>query len=460
MDTAWNSLNTYSAGARGAMNDLKEVLSDPWAAVNNFHQLHWRIHTMMMLIGTAGLAFLIMMFLANWTSVGQKTKEAVKEALPIAKPGSPPIPPPTDIVSLRIYPIKSCRGIELDKTRLRKTGLTLDRNWMFVAQDDTNSNGAPKFLTIRSDPSMTLIDTALVDDPETKQQNLEISIHGTDARVLIPAFPTQEWLSNNTTLKTVEIWEKETDGYVYNDSINAPFSSFFNKPVALVYKGPTHRMVAVNGSKELYGVETAHHFADVMSLQIASQSSIDDLNRRLEAKGADVPKDLTIERFRPNIIVRGRDDKPWEEDTWKRIRITTTLHDEEAMYRIDLDAVARCARCQVPNVDPDTAEKHAKEPWDELMKFRRVDEGGPAKWKPCFGMLCIPRSEGKVAVGATVEVLETTKNHLYNTRKFADFPTQNPGNAIECAISYHEYAALKRRTKDSNASHPAPMQQQ
>lgn len=49
-----------------------------------------------------------------------------------------------------------------------------------------------------------------------------------------------------------------------------------------------------------------------------------------------------------------------------------------------------------------------------------VDTGGPAKWKPCFGMLCIPKNEGKIEVGAKVEVLETTDNHLYNERAFKD----------------------------------------
>lgn len=56
----------------------------------------------------------------------------------------------------------------------------------------------------------------------------------------------------------------------------------------------------------------------------------------------------------------------------------------------------------------------------ETRRFRRVDQGGPAKYKPCFGMLCIPKNEGKIAVGATLEVLETTDKHLYNTRKFSE----------------------------------------
>jgi uncharacterized protein YcbX len=330
----------------------------------------------------------------------------------VHNPNAPPIPPPTEIVAMRIYPIKSCRGIEIDSTRLRKTGLTLDRNWMFITLSDRT------FLTIRGDPSMTLIDTAITES-STGEQQLKVSIHGTSDSITIPAFPTTDYLKKNTTLSTVSIWGADTDAYEYSESINAIFTKFFKKPVALVYKGPTSRNVAVNGREELYGKPQEHKFADVMSLQIASQASIDDLNKRLGFK-PDSDKALTIERFRPNIIVRGRSSHPWEEDTWKRIRITTTLPKEEAIYKIDLDVVARCARCQVPNVNPDTAEKHPKEPWEELMKFRRVDEGGAAKWKPCFGMLAIPKNEGKIEIGAKLEVLETTDKHLYNERGFGE----------------------------------------
>jgi uncharacterized protein YcbX len=328
----------------------------------------------------------------------------------VSKPGSPPLPPPTQIVSIRVYPIKSCRGIEVDETRLRKTGLLLDRNWMFISKSDR------KFLTIRSNPSMTLIDTNII--TKDTQSHLEITIHGTDSRVVIPAFPTKEWLSVNTTVTTVEIWEQDTDAYQYSDEINSLFTSFFKQDVALVYKGPQPRNIHVNGRAELYGKAQEHYFADVMSLQIASEASLNDLNARLaKIPGTD---SLTVERFRPNIVVRGRDDKPWEEDSWKRIRITTNLPDREMLFKLDLDVVARCARCQVPNVNPDTAEKHPKQPWDELMKFRRVDQGGGAKWKPCFGMLCVPKNEGVVQVGATLEVLETTDKHLYNTTAFKD----------------------------------------
>jgi hypothetical protein len=45
------------------------------------------------------------------------------------------------------------------------------------------------------------------------------------------------------------------------------------------------------------------------------------------------------------------------------------------------------------------------------MSYRRVDEG--MKWKPCFGMLSVPRNEGPIAVGMKFEVVETTEAHKY-----------------------------------------------
>lgn len=409
-----DGLRNIAKNPQAFYNDLQRIVQDPrFFSTDSVNTSAFIL--IAVLIGIVSIAFY-----ANLGSISDRRDLNQNNALGSGSEATqnadaPPIPPPTEITSLRIYPIKSCRGLELTHTRLKKSGLLLDRNWMFIGPDR-------KFLTIRGDPSMTLIDTRIYESQEEHNKGetiIEISIHGTDGRVRIPAFPSKKWLEANTKLSTVEIWDAETDGWEYSAEINKIFCDFFNKDVALIYKGPTDRMVAINGRKELYGIETPHHFADVMSLLVASEASIKDLNKRL-GFSPDDPDALTIERFRPNIIIRGRDDHPWEEDTWKRIRISTTLPHEEALYKLDLDIVARCARCQVPNVNPDTAEKHPKQPWDTLMKFRRVDTGGPAKYKPCFGMMAIPKNEGKIAVGAKLECLETTDKHWYNERAFKD----------------------------------------
>lgn len=301
----------------------------------------------------------------------------------------------SEVVALRVYPIKSCRGFQVSKTKLHMQGLELDRRWMLV---DAQTH---EFLTIRQIPEMTLINTALSDDGAS----LRISITGvSDRTVEIPAYPDASWLAAHTTLAPVQVWDTRTDAHVYGPEINGLFSEFLGRDVALVYKGPTPRVTQGNGDPRLLGRTQTVNFPDVHPVLIASEASITELNARLARNGTEP---ITIERFRPNIIIRG--DMPWSEDSWKLVRIHGPS--ESGSRPLDLDVVARCARCQVPNVDPDTAEKHKKQPWDTLMSYRRIDEG--IKYKPCFGMLSAPRNEGDIEVGMTFEVLEETNSHRY-----------------------------------------------
>ncbi|PLB55415.1 MOSC-domain-containing protein [Aspergillus steynii IBT 23096] len=311
--------------------------------------------------------------------------------------------PPSEVVSLRVYPIKSCRGIELTKTKLRMHGLDLDRRWMFV---DAKTN---EFLTIRQIPQMTLINTALDTADETSPDadgdtdTLVLSITGVQGTVRIPAYPSPSWLAAHTTLAQVKIWDTVTDGHVYGAAVNDLFSSFLARDVCLVYKGPTPRVLQGNGDPRLLGRTQSTNFPDVHPVLIASEASIAELNGRLQESGADP---ITIERFRPNIIIRG--STPWTEDSWKLVRISGASSSSSSLV---IDVVARCARCQVPNVNPDTADKHKTQPWNTLMKYRRIDEG--ITYKPCFGMLSAPRNEGAIEVGMKFEVLEETRNHRY-----------------------------------------------
>jgi uncharacterized protein YcbX len=292
-----------------------------------------------------------------------------------------------------------------------------------------------RFITIRDISELTLIDTALASTSDTSSSEpsplsphggqdaefLVISIRNTEKRVMVPARPTQAWLDANTSLVEVNIWEYDTDAYAYSSAVNSIFTDFFKREVKLVYKGPTPRVLRGNGAPDVLGRKESTNFPDVLPLQIANEGSIRELNSRLREKGHD---EITIERFRPNIIVRGFDPvnpddkapKAWSEDSWKTVRILNGEERTGIMGTVGekglvIDVQARCARCQVPNVDPETAEKDKNEPWDTLVSYRRVDEG--IKWKPCFGMLSCPRNEGPVAVGMKFEVTEMTEEHLY-----------------------------------------------
>ena len=210
----------------------------------------------------------------------------------------------------------------------------------------------------------------------------------------IPAHPSSSWLSGNTSVVNATIWAKTTPAYCYSTSVTGSFNDFFGKEVRLVYKpsiSDTPRPLTSNGSKEYLGREGSTCFPDLMPVLVGCESSINELNSRLKAT-SDMPID--IRRFRPNILVRG--NTPWDEDQWKVLRIapaTGAVLWKWGNDKLTLDVTQRCARCRVPNVDPETAETHKKQPWDTLMKYRRIDEG--MKFKPCFGMLCVPRGRAE-----------------------------------------------------------------
>ncbi|KAL4736133.1 hypothetical protein BDV11DRAFT_194650 [Aspergillus similis] len=326
---------------------------------------------------------------------------------------------PSEIISLRVYPIKSCRGFETKIAKQCMTGLDLDRRWMLV-DEKTHI-----FLTIRQIPEMTLINTALSEDGESLNLSVKPASSEKGETISIPAHPSLAWLAEHTTLASdIKIWDTVTDGYVYGESVgvNQLFSRFLNRPVLLVYKGPTPRVLKGNGDPRLLGRVQNTNFPDVLPVLVASQASIDELNERLKAQGHE---EITIERFRPNIIIRGHEGDAWAEDSWKTVRIGNSstayagsgaeksavgagLEEEDGLI---YDIVARCGRCQVPNVDPETAQKHKTQPWDTMMNYRRIDEG--LKYKPCFGMLGVPRSEGEIRVGMEFQVLEETSEHFY-----------------------------------------------
>ncbi|KAF6525488.1 hypothetical protein HZS61_011283 [Fusarium oxysporum f. sp. conglutinans] len=231
--------------------------------------------------------------------------------------------------------------------------------------------------------------------PDSKKAEIEVDVDEKVESVI------EVVLDGNTKLEKVGIWGEQTDAWEYPTSLTQPISDFLNTDVRLVYKGPTPRILRGCGSPKLLGRTEATKFADMMPILVGSLASIGELNERLIQAGEN---EIGIERFRPNIIIRGGGE-PWTEDSWKALRIN------EGEGSLDLDVVSRCLRCQVPNVDPETADKHPRQPWNQLVKYRRIDPG--LKFKPSFGMLCVPRTEGLVTVGMKFNVTATTNDHFF-----------------------------------------------
>jgi uncharacterized protein len=225
----------------------------------------------------------------------------------------------TKISQIMIYPIKSCRGMSVKNAKLLRAGLDLDRNWMFVDENMV-------FLTIRENAKMTLINTSISDDDELVAEATSIDPAAT---FRVPAHPAQAWLEENTELKTVQIWKNKTDAWIYPAELTAEFHDIFGHEVRLALKGPEPRLLSGNAAAHRLGRTESARFPDLTPLMISNQKSIAELNSRLGVE-------LTIERFRPNIIVDA--EAAWCEDRWKTLRLGDDL---------TIDVTSRCGRCRV-----------------------------------------------------------------------------------------------------------------
>jgi uncharacterized protein YcbX len=123
--------------------------------------------------------------------------------------------------------------------------------------------------------------------------------------------------------------------------------------------------------------------ADAYPFLIIGQSSLDDVNARLENR-------IPMNRFRPNFVFTG--GTPFEEDTWRNFSIGANR----------FVAVKPCARCVLTTVNQDTAEKGV-EPLYTLSKYRKKEA------KVLFGQNLVAIDHTIVNVGDRISVQELRK---------------------------------------------------
>jgi len=260
------------------------------------------------------------------------------------------------VSGLSIYPVKSCREVKQNSAWVEDFGLKNDRRWMVV-----DENGV--MLTQRKIAKMCLI------QPELVENGLVLKTISMDPLYL--EYP----LANKKII--VKVWADQCQAYDAGDEAASWLSQFLSIKCRLVYfPDDEFRQVDLNYAKQ--GDKTA--FSDGFPLLLISQESLDDLNQRL-------PVPVTMNRFRPNIVVQGC--QPFAEDAWKKIRIG------EIIFRI----VKPCSRCVIPSINIETAEKE-KEPIKTLVNYRKRDN------KIFFGQNVIADTNGKIEVGMPVEIVE------------------------------------------------------
>ena len=267
---------------------------------------------------------------------------------------------------LYIYPVKSLGGCEVDSTDVDALGFAGDRRFLVVDQHG-------KFLTQRSHPRMALISPTLSDRTLTLRS-------ATGGSVSVHREP-----DTGAPVRTVSIWKSE--GLLAEDCGDEPadwLSDFPQLRCRLVRIGPKFTRPVL---KQAAGPGDQVHFADAVPFLIIGQATLDHLNDRLtEQQEPAVP----MERFRPNLVFEG--GAPHVEDTWTRIRIGSVV------FR----AAGNCARCIIPTIDQQTAER-GHEPLRTLATYRR-SASDPSDVH--FGQNLIHETKsGTVRVGDSIELL-------------------------------------------------------
>ena len=91
---------------------------------------------------------------------------------------------------------------------------------------------------------------------------------------------------------------------------------------------------------------------DATPFHLTTEESLADLNARIAAP-------IPMNRFRPNLVVRGA--APYAEDRWKTIAIGDTV----------LRWIKPCTRCVATTTDQETGERKSREPLATLARYRR-----------------------------------------------------------------------------------------
>jgi hypothetical protein len=248
---------------------------------------------------------------------------------------------------LFVYPIKSTRGISVSQIEVTTTGFFHDREFAVMNADQT-------ILTAREKPELLKIEVAL------HGETLKLSAEGQKEIHLNYAEVFQNDVE--TTL-----FEEPTSARAAVHSVNEWLSEFLQEPCTLV---------AIDEKKSRFSTKTEAKtpitFSDSCQVHLVNTASLEDLNEKLQ-------KQVNIDRFRPNIVIAGK--QAYEEEKWKRIQIG------ECLFEI----VTSTKRCTLITIDPETAEKDKnQEPLRKLATYKK-DEGGVN-----FGVYLVPITTGTI----------------------------------------------------------------
>tara|TARA_R110001592_G_scaffold1470_2_gene8816 strand:+ start:10430 stop:11263 length:834 start_codon:yes stop_codon:yes gene_type:complete len=268
------------------------------------------------------------------------------------------------VSELFYYPVKSLKGICLEKAEIDDFGMRNDRRFMLI--DDKN-----KFVTQRTHPQLSQLNVGLTHSATDVLDS--ISIYGHSIARL--NFNMDQFTGSEASMSKVTVWSDSVEACILENNETQCLSEFLGLNVKLAYMPSTSfRQI----DRQYCSEDKRVSFADGYPFLLTSEASLRDLNTSLKQA-------VAMTNFRPNIVISG-DVSAYAEDLWKRIVIGN----------ITFELVKPCSRCVMTTIDSNGLKSEDKEPLITLSKSRKNDFG------ICFGQNLLHLSTGEIQKGDLV----------------------------------------------------------
>ncbi|KAG7385720.1 hypothetical protein PHYPSEUDO_001174 [Phytophthora pseudosyringae] len=293
------------------------------------------------------------------------------------------------VAGLFVYPVKSCAGVALAEAQLTPKGLLYDREWVIIDGE------RDKFVTQRRYPKMALIQPKVLPGMDEEATSLVLTAEGV-SDLEVPVVHAGEG-----QLRVVSIWKDKVEAIDQGDAAAKWLDAFMGEDkcrfrLTRVRDGYTRH------TKPKYAPGYATNFADAFPFLLALEESLEEFNTTLETP-------VPMNRFRPNIVLRG--SPAFADEHWNCISIDGT----------HFRNVRPCARCGMPSVNQETGQVHPeREPSRAIVRERNGALLGftdGKKFEGYFGSnMVVEGKDGqhvlpRLAVGANVKVL-TLKHEI------------------------------------------------
>ncbi len=278
------------------------------------------------------------------------------------------------VTDIYIYPVKSLKGIPLKEAETGSRGFKYDREWMITDSDY-------KFLTQREIEAMATITVSIDKDflflRSSKSSELKINLN-----------------AEREESVQVTVWDDICDAYDEGED-----ASYWLTDELGYWQGKTLRLVRFCSDRKrpvpeeyLQGRKAESSFSDQFPYLITSWDSLKKLNEGLIENGKE---EVTMARFRPNIVVN---DIASIEN-----RTSLDLISQDGNYEFGLRKP--CKRCKITTINQDSGEIiDFKEPLATLTSLNFSSESYGA----FFGQNAILLSE-KECVVRVGDLLQASK---------------------------------------------------